>query len=87
MTDLKRYTHEPHALAHRVLLMVTGRTPQVVTETLYALCIKQNPPFIPTEVHLVTTAEGVAWYARLSLLSSNAGWFFATRIPLTKTHR
>jgi CRISPR-associated protein (TIGR02584 family) len=68
--DAKR----PQDYPRRVLLMVTGRTPQVVTETLYALSVKQDPPFVPTEVHLVTTAEG-AQDARLALLAPEAGWF------------
>ncbi len=63
----------PCAYPNRVLLMVTGRTPQVVTETLYALA-RQDPPFVPTEVHLITTAEG-AQDARLSLLGPDEEWF------------
>jgi len=65
---------QPHEYGRRILLMVTGRTPQVVTETLYALCVRQAPPFLPTEVHLVTTAEG-AQDARLALLAPETGWF------------
>jgi CRISPR-associated protein (TIGR02584 family) len=65
----------PHQYPRRVLLMVTGRTPQVVTETLYALS-RQNPPFLPTEVHLITTAEG-AQDAKLALLDPDEGWFHA----------
>jgi CRISPR-associated protein (TIGR02584 family) len=53
---------------------VTGLTPQVVTETLYALAVQRQPPFIPTEIHLLTTAEG-AEEARLGLLSADPGWF------------
>ena len=58
----------------RILLAVTGLTPQVVTETLYALAVERQPPFIPTEIHLLTTAEG-AEAARLGLLSADPGWF------------
>lgn len=65
---------EPHTYPRRILLMVTGRSPQVVTETLYALCREQDPPFVPTEVRIVTTSEG-AQDARLSLLSEDPGWF------------
>lgn len=57
----------------RVLLAVTGLSPQVVTETIYALA-QQDPPAVPNEVHLITTSEG-AERARLSLLSSDPGWF------------
>ena len=56
----------------RVLLCVTGLSPQVVTETLYALAVEHR--WIPTRVMLITTAEG-AKRARLSLLSDKPGWF------------
>src|SRR5690606_21966284 len=58
----------------RILVAVTGLSPQVVTETLYALAVKQQPAFIPTEVHLITTRRG-ADNARLKLLSDEPGWF------------
>jgi CRISPR-associated protein (TIGR02584 family) len=57
-----------------VLLAVCGLSPQIVTETLFALAADQHDPFIPTEVHLITTAEG-ARRAELSLLSDDLGWF------------
>ena len=57
----------------RVLLAVTGLTPQVVTETLYAL-LHEYPSAMPHEVHILTTAEG-AQRARLALLSDQPGWF------------
>jgi CRISPR-associated protein (TIGR02584 family) len=60
----------------RVLLAVTGLTPQIVTETLYALAVAQAEPWIPTEVRLITTAEG-AERARLSLLDAKEGQFHA----------
>lgn len=50
---------EPSAFARRILLTAIGRTPQVLTETLYALavgCASQR--FIPTEIHVITTEEG-----------------------------
>ena len=58
--------------SRRVLLAVTGLSPQVVTETLYALW-RQNPELLPTEVHLITTLQG-AEHARLNLLSPAIGW-------------
>jgi len=57
----------------RILLAVTGLSPQVVTETLCAL-VTAPDPFIPSEVHLITTSEG-AERARLALLSDDPGWF------------
>lgn len=69
--------HSPEAPAtqagRRILLAVTGLSPQVVTETVYALAMRQ-PAWIPDEVHVVTTAEG-ARRARLALLSETRGWF------------
>jgi CRISPR-associated protein (TIGR02584 family) len=69
---------KPHDFPRRVLLAVTGLSPQVVTETLYALARSMKPAFIPTEVHLLTTAEGRE-RARLTLLSSDPGWFHRLR--------
>ena len=65
---------EPHHYPRRVLLAVTGLSPQVVTETLYALAVIEEPRFVPTEIHLITTARG-AERARLELLEGESGWF------------
>jgi CRISPR-associated protein (TIGR02584 family) len=67
-------TAAPASYPRRVLLAVSGLTPQVVTETLYALAADPHTQFVPTEVHLITTAEG-ARRAELSLLSDDLGWF------------
>lgn len=40
----------------RILLSVTGMSPAVVTETLYALVIEKG--FIPTEIRVITTLQG-----------------------------
>ncbi|GAB4218391.1 MAG: hypothetical protein Fur007_24000 [Rhodoferax sp.] len=64
----------PQHYARRILLAVSGLSPQIVTETLYALAADEQAPFIPTEVHLITSAEG-ARRAELSLLSDDLGWF------------
>ena len=55
-------------------MVVSGLSPQIVTETIYALAAIENAPFVPTEVHLITTREG-AQRAELSLLSDDLGWF------------
>lgn len=65
----------PHQYPRRLLLAVCGLSPQIVTETIYALATNdEQPAFIPTEVHLLTTAEG-ARRAELALLSNDLGWF------------
>jgi CRISPR-associated protein (TIGR02584 family) len=54
---------------------VTGLSPQIVTETLYALAVAPaQAAFVPTEIHLITTRSG-AEKARLALLSDDPGWF------------
>ncbi len=64
----------PATFPRRVLLMVTGLSPQVVTETVYALAVQADPPWIPTEIHLLTTRGG-AERAELALLPSGRDWF------------
>lgn len=67
---------QPHEYSRRILLAVTGLSPQIATETIYALAMPPHgePEFTPTEVHLITTKEG-ADHARLTLLSDEPGWF------------
>ena len=65
---------QPSAYKRRVLLAVSGLSPQIVTETIYALASNAEAAFVPTEVHLITTREG-AQRAELSLLSDDLGWF------------
>jgi CRISPR-associated protein (TIGR02584 family) len=52
-----------------VLLNVIGLTPQVVTETLYAL--RSQGQTLPEQIHILTTSEG-SQRARLTLI--NDGW-------------
>lgn len=52
-----------------LLLAVTGLTPQVVTETLYALHSQGGE--MPVAIHILTTAEG---YQRAKLTLINDGW-------------
>lgn len=58
----------PADFPRRVLLVVTGLAPQVVTETVWALA-GQSPTVLPTEITVVTTGEG-ARRARLLLLGT-----------------
>jgi len=61
----------PHSYPRRIVLAATGLSPQVVTETIYALAVKQKPAFVPTEVHLLTTVEGKR-NAELTLLRGSS---------------
>lgn len=66
----------PGDFPRRILLAVTGLTPQIVTETLYALAVDAEEKFVPTEIHVITTEEG-AQRARLQLLDAQSGQFHA----------
>ncbi|MDR2690239.1 MAG: TIGR02584 family CRISPR-associated protein [Azoarcus sp.] len=59
-------------MSRKILLSVTGMTPQVVTETLYALAVQHQPAWIPDEIHIITTRSG-AESARLNLLTEKDG--------------
>jgi CRISPR-associated protein (TIGR02584 family) len=67
--------HTPQDFPRRILLAVTGLSPQIVTETLYALAVSP-PVFIPTEIHILTTTDG-ARLARTALLHPDGGQFHA----------
>ncbi len=72
MPDHKRHSGlAPYEYPHRILLAATGLSPQVVTETIYALAVAGEPRFTPTEIHLLTTKEGKR-NAELSLLAGDA---------------
>lgn len=68
----------PADYPRRILLAVTGLSPQIVTETLYALgtASRTETAFGPTEVHVVTTGEG-ARLIRAALLHADGGQFHA----------
>jgi CRISPR-associated protein (TIGR02584 family) len=69
------------AFDRRILICTTGMSPQVVTETLFALAVRPSAgqqPWVPTEVHLISTRQG-AEHARLNLLSTTPGWFHKLR--------
>ena len=62
----------------KILLLVTGMSPQIVTETLYGLAVRPadgQQTWIPDEIHLVSTTTGIE-QARLKLLAGN-GYFHA----------
>jgi CRISPR-associated protein (TIGR02584 family) len=66
--------YSPSSYPRRILLAVSGLTPQVVTETIHALATNKTDPFVPTEIHILSTVEG-ANRAKLTLLSDKPGWF------------
>jgi CRISPR-associated protein (TIGR02584 family) len=66
----------PASYPRRVLLALCGLSPQVVTETLYALAVAQTPQFLPTRIEIITTEEG-RQRALLQLLDPEDGAFRA----------
>lgn len=64
----------PETFPRRTLLCVAGLFPQVITETLYALAVASAPPFVPTDVLVISTEEGIK-RAKLMLLSPDQDQF------------
>lgn len=60
---------QPHSYPRRVLALAVGMTPQVLTETVFALAVAAPQPWVPTEVLLLTTDHG-AQTARRELLAA-----------------
>jgi CRISPR-associated protein (TIGR02584 family) len=58
---------DPNSYPRRILLAVTGLTPQIVTETLYALAVKGTPRWMPTGIRIITTRQGAEKAERMSL--------------------
>lgn len=60
----------------KILFCVTGLTPQIVTETLYALCVTNQTRWVPNKVVVLTTVTGRE-AIRAQLLAETAGQFAA----------
>ena len=58
----------------RILLAVSGMSPQIVTETLFSLATRAENQFIPTDIFLITTADGKK-QAEQQLLHPESGKF------------
>lgn len=73
-SNFAKTERKPDDYPRRIFLAVTGMSPQIVTESLYALAVQRKPAFVPTEVHLLTTTDG-AQQARAALLHRDGGHF------------
>ncbi|MBE0471149.1 MAG: TIGR02584 family CRISPR-associated protein [Methyloprofundus sp.] len=69
----QEHLNQPQQYSKRILYAVLGLSPQILTETLYAL-LKSRESFIPTEIHVLTTTKG-AQHCKLALFNENGGWF------------
>lgn len=58
----------------KILLSILGMSPQILTETVYALS-QAKPAFIPDEIYVLTTQLG-AKNCKLALFHQNNGWFY-----------
>lgn len=67
---------QPSDYPRRILLAVSGMSPAIITETLHSLACVDNFPFIPTEIHIISTTTG-ADFAQQTLLDKKAGEFHA----------
>ncbi|MCS6927347.1 MAG: CRISPR-associated ring nuclease Csm6 [Candidatus Binatia bacterium] len=70
-----------------VFLFVCGRTPQIVTETLFFFVVRRRPPVRPHEIHILTTTEGRTLILE-QLLQPGTGQFarFCQEYGLDQTH-
>jgi CRISPR-associated protein (TIGR02584 family) len=85
-------TADPNTQPQRkILLAVAAKSPQIITETIYALA-NQAEPWIPTELHIITTGRG-ARNIQQDLSRDGANWlerlcqdYHLPRIELANEH-
>lgn len=66
----------PRTARHRnVFFFVSGRTPQIITETLFFFLVHHRPTIRPHEIHVLTTSEGQALIVS-QLLDPRTGEFY-----------
>jgi CRISPR-associated protein (TIGR02584 family) len=58
-----------------VFLFVSGRTPQIITETLFFFLVQHRPAVRPHEIHILTTSEGSELICN-QLLAPRTGQFY-----------
>ncbi len=64
---------QPHTYPRRILLAVAANSPQIVTETVYALTQHTRPSCMPTEIHVITTRQGEPFVRQL-VCGTQPGW-------------
>ena len=57
-SKVDRQVDEASLYSRKILLATVGLSPQVVTETAYALMMSDNSPFIPSEIVIISTTTG-----------------------------
>lgn len=74
MSDRTPSPRQRRPFRRRVLLAVTGLTPQIITETIHALAVQSSPSWVPTEIQVITTTWGADLVVQ-RLLNGPRGWF------------
>ncbi|PWQ99331.1 CRISPR-associated ring nuclease Csm6 [Leucothrix arctica] len=72
MTDHKPRNHP--LPERRILLAVASHSPQIITETIYALTQQTEPAFMPTEIHVITTLLGQSYIHQVFGEEGKQGW-------------
>jgi len=67
-------SHHPHTYPRRILLAVAAQSPQIVTETIYALTQQTDAVCMPTEIHVITTQLGEPYVRDLLDEPGKGGW-------------
>jgi len=62
-----------------VFLFVSGRTPQIITETLFFFLAQHRPAILPHEIHVLTTTEGHALIQNQLLLPQTGKFYHFCR--------
>lgn len=65
----------PSPRYRNIFLFVSGRTPQIITETLYFFLVHHRPAIPPHEIHVLTTSEGKTLICT-QLLTPGKGHFY-----------
>ncbi|MGC9386129.1 MAG: CRISPR-associated ring nuclease Csm6 [Hydrogenovibrio sp.] len=72
--DAQPFSTSPGGHGRRILFAILGTSPQILTETIYALT-HGTPAFVPDEIHVLTTGIGAVQCKR-GLFVANGGGFY-----------
>ena len=59
LSKMASSNEEQRDYSRKVLVVVSGLSPAVVTATFYALAVTAKPLWVPSEVYVVTTGAGL----------------------------
>ena len=75
-------------MSKNILLVVTGMTPQIITETVWALACDplNDAPWVPDEIHVLSTQDGLT-QIRSRLFADQIFSQFQKTYPITANIR